>query len=158
MFGRSPALLMLIVLLGLGLAFRGWSERDPAPTDSRVTAESGRYVFLVTLHTPAEIDGLLARAETLAPTLPPDDRRAGIALVLHGPEIAIFAKKNYPRYRATVDRAARLDAQRIIEIKMCRTEMQRLGIDEKEIPEFIEVVPYGPDEERRLRDRGYISL
>jgi intracellular sulfur oxidation DsrE/DsrF family protein len=78
--------------------------------------------------------------------------------VLHGPEIEIFAKRNYARFRETVDRAARLNDGRIIEIKMCRTEMKRLGIGEEDIPDFIELVPYGPDEELRLRRNGYVYL
>ena len=129
----------------------------PSPAAGLAT-EDGRYLFSVTLHTPGEIAGLLTRAEELAKTRRPDSRHTGIALVLHGPEIEIFAKKNYARFRETVDRAARLNAGRIIEIKMCRTEMKRLGIGEKDIPAFIELVPYGPDEELRLRRNGYVYL
>jgi intracellular sulfur oxidation DsrE/DsrF family protein len=120
--------------------------------------EEGRYLFNVTLHTPEEIAGLLTRAEELARTRRADSRRTGIALVLHGPEIEIFAKKNYPRFQKMVDQAARLDAGRIIEVKMCRTEMKHLGIREEDVPAFIELVPYGPDEEARLRRSGYVYL
>lgn len=123
-----------------------------------LTAEAGRYLFNVTLHTPEEITGLLTRAEELAKTMRTDNRHTGIALVLHGPEIEIFAKKNYSRFQKTVDQAARLDAGRIIEVKMCRTEMKYLGIREEDIPAFIELVPYGPDEETRLRRSGYVYL
>lgn len=130
----------------------------PPPPAAGLTTEDGRYLFSVTLHTPKEIAGLLARAEELAKTRHPDSRHTGIALVLHGPEIEIFAKKNYARFRETVDRAARLNDGHVIEIKMCRTEMKRLGIGEKDIPAFIEPVPYGPDEETRLRRNGYVYL
>jgi hypothetical protein len=141
------------------------SPRTPTPAESpppspatSLTTEDGRYLFSVTLHTPEEIAGLLTRAEELAKTRRADSRHTGIALVLHGPEIEIFAKKNYARFRETVDRAARLDAGRIIEVKMCRTEMKRLGVGEEDIPAFIELVPYGPDEETRLRRKGYVYL
>ncbi|OGI52816.1 MAG: hypothetical protein A2809_02035 [Candidatus Muproteobacteria bacterium RIFCSPHIGHO2_01_FULL_61_200] len=87
-----------------------------------------------------------------------DSHRTGIALVLHGPEIEIFAKRNYSRFQRTVDQAARLDAEHIIEIKMCRTEMRNRGIKEEDVPAFIEFVPYGPDEEERLRREGYVYL
>ncbi|MBI3571304.1 MAG: hypothetical protein HY082_09395 [Gammaproteobacteria bacterium] len=43
-------------------------------------------------------------------------------------------------------------------VKMCRTEMKILGIKEEDIPAFIELVPYGPDEEKRLLRNGYIYL
>jgi intracellular sulfur oxidation DsrE/DsrF family protein len=36
--------------------------------------------------------------------------------------------------------------------------MKRLGIGEEDIPAFIELVPYGPDEEMRLRRNGYVYL
>ncbi len=128
-----------------------------APSTS-LTEQQGRYLFNITLHTPEEIAGLLARAEQLAQTMRANNSRAGIALVLHGPEIEIFAKKNYPRFKKTVDQAARLDASRVIEVKMCLTEMRRLGLRKEDIPGFIELVPYGPDEEERLRRHGYVYL
>jgi len=130
----------------------------PSSPATGLTTEDGRYLFSVTLHTPGEIAGLLTRAEELAKTRRANSNEAGIALVLHGPEIEIFAKRNYARFRETVDRAARLNDGHIIEIKMCRTEMKRLGIGEEDIPAFIELVPYGPDEEMRLRRSGYVYL
>jgi intracellular sulfur oxidation DsrE/DsrF family protein len=123
-----------------------------------LTEQQGRYLFNVTLHTPEEIAHLLARAEQLAQTMRTDATRTGIALVLHGPEIEMFAKKNYPRFQKIVDQAARLDAAHVIEVKMCLTEMHRLGLRKEDIPEFIELVPYGPDEEERLRRNGYVYL
>ena len=132
----------------------------PASTSpaTSLTTEEGRYLFNVTLHTPEEIAGLLARAEELARTTRANIRQTGIALVLQGPEIEIFAKRNYSRFQQTVDQAARLDAARIIEVKMCRTEMKHLGMREEDVPAFIELVPYGPDEEARLRNSGYLYL
>jgi intracellular sulfur oxidation DsrE/DsrF family protein len=155
----------VILIAGMAAAYLLVSPRTPTPAESPspspatgLTTEDGRYLFSVTLHTPEEIAGLLTRAEELAKTRRADSRHTGIALVLHGPEIEIFAKKNYARFRETVDRAARLDAGRIIEVKMCRTEMKRLGVGEEDIPAFIELVPYGPDEETRLRRKGYVYL
>lgn len=130
----------------------------PAAPITNLTAEAGRYLFSVTLHTPEEITGLLARAEELAKTTRAGSRDTGIALVLHGPEIEIFARKNYSRFQKTVDQAARLDTARVIELKMCRTEMKHRGIGEQDIPGFIELVPYGPDEARRLQRKGYVYL
>ncbi len=83
---------------------------------------------------------------------------SGIALVLHGPEIRIFAKKNYAQYRYIVDRAKRLSKHHIIDIKLCRTKMKELHLREQDVPSWVEIVPYGPDEEKRLRGLGYIDL
>ena len=163
---RKQTAIAVTVIAGIAAAtYLAPSPQPAAPTqpvpDSPVTsltAEEGRYLFNVTLHTPQEIAGLLVRAEELAKTTRPDTRRTGIALVLHGPEIEIFAKKNYSRFQEMVEQAARLDAERIVEVKMCRTEMKILGIKEEDIPAFIELVPYGPDEEARLRRSGYVYL
>lgn len=146
---------MVAAWLATWLQPRAPATLPPAPATG-LTAENGRYLFSVTLHTPEEITGLLARAEELAKSRRANSKDTGIALVLHGPEIEIFTKRNYPRFRETVDRAARLDGAGVIELKMCRTEMQRLGIGEDDIPAFIELVPYGPDEEMRLRRNGYV--
>ena len=117
-----------------------------------------RYVFDVTLHSAEEIDSLLARAEKLAQTTRTINSESGIALVLHGPEIAFFANKNYLKYKTIVDRAEQLDAKSVIEIKMCQTQMRNMGVKVDDIPSFIELVPFGPDEIKRLQRSGYISL
>ncbi len=149
MLSRTQRLLLFAALLTGAGAFADTSA-PPVP--------EARYLFQVTLHTPAEIEKLLARAEQLAATQRPSDRRTGIALVLHGPEVELFARRNYAKYRQLVDRAARLDADGVIEVKMCQTEMRSRGIREQDVPGFIELVPYGPDEEERLKRRGYVYL
>lgn len=147
-----------------GIAFwlaGGWlvAQADtPLPPSVAVPDSPAHYLFRISLHTPKELEGLLARAEQLAKTIRPANRQTGIALVLHGPEVEVFARKNYAKYRHIVDRAARLDADGIIEIKMCRTEMRSRDIRDEDVPKFIEFVPYGPDEEDRLRRRGYVYL
>ena len=120
--------------------------------------DNGRYIFSITLHTAAEIDAMLSRAEKLARQLRPEEQQTQLALVLHGSEIDIFSKKNFPRYRALIERAAKLDAQQVIDIKACATQMRALNLEQEDLPSFIEIVPYGPDEEQRLRDKGYVEL
>ena len=147
---------MVLVMVTGGIAAA--AEKAPATPPSDSAAPGSRYLFRVTLHTPMEIEGLLARAEQLARTTRSTDRHDGIALVLHGPEVEIFARKNYAKYRHIVDRAARLSAKGVIEIKMCQTEMRSRDIRDEDVPKFIEFVPYGPDEEDRLQRRGYVYL
>lgn len=141
-----------VAALALAVAWPGPARAAEPP------AGTPRHLFQITLHTPEELQGLLTRAERLAKTTRPTDRHTGIALVLHGPEIEVFARRNYSMYRHIVDLAARLDAEGVIEVKMCQTEMRTRGIGAQEVPEFIEFVPYGPDEEARLRRRGYVYL
>ncbi len=163
--GKS-ALVRILIVAGITAAiYMGWprqtSDTNNPPNISppaTLSKQHGRYLFNVTLHTPEEIAGMLTRAEQLAQTMRPENSSTGIALVLHGPEIEIFTKKNYRRFQKMVDQAAQLHAEHIIEVKMCLTEMQRRGVRKEDIPAFIELVPYGPDEEERLRRSGYVYL
>ncbi|HLD14493.1 MAG TPA: hypothetical protein VJB18_07240 [Burkholderiales bacterium] len=151
--------LMLFILSAFFWLAGGWPvARADVPLPPSVTAPDSRppYLFRVSLHTPEELEGLLARAEQLAKTARPASRQTGIALVLHGPEVEIFAHKNYAKYHHIVDRAARLSTEGVIEVKMCQTEMRSRAIRDEDVPKFIEFVPYGPDEEDRLQQRGYV--
>lgn len=122
------------------------------------SGKNGSYMFNVTLHTEEEISGLLSRARKLSKTMRKQKEQSGIALVLHGVEIKFFAKKNYKRYKKIVDEAALLDADQIIDIKICNTQMRLMNIKKEDLPAFIEIVPYGPAEEERLKKKGYIYL
>ncbi len=153
---RNTLRRFLLLLATLAAGTYVFPARADSGPNAAAPENTAHYLFQITLHTPAEIEKLLARAEQLAATQRPSDRRAGIALVLHGPEVELFARRNYAKYRQLVDRAAKLDADGVIEVKMCRTEMRSRGIREQDVPRFIELVPYGPDEEERLRRRGYV--
>ena len=132
---------------------------DKTITDPPTPEKDKRYLFSVTLHTHDEIDSMLTRAETLSRNLNVKSKEhAGIALVLHGPEIEMFTKKNYGKYQKLVDKAARLDSSSVIEIKICRTAMDDMKIKKDDLPAFVEIVPYGPDEEERLLRQGYTYL
>ena len=155
-FTRLLLLLLPAALLCLTTPLRADSGAGSRPEAALSAGPDGRYLFSVSLHTAEEIRGLLERAEKLAGRLQPGKDNPGIALVLHGEEIAIFSRKNYGKYRVLVDKAARLDASRVIDIKICETQMRRMGIRKEDLPPFIETVPYGPEEIRRLRRRGYV--
>jgi len=164
-----PRQFILASLIAVLIAFAGYTSQSrmtpeaintgPPSSVATLTKQDGRYLFNIVLHTPEEIAGMLARAEQLAAAAPAGNPRAGIALVLHGPEIDIFARRNYGKFQPLVDLAARLDAANIIDVKMCVTEMQLRDIGKEDIPAFIDLVPFGPDEEERLRRRrGYVYL
>lgn len=150
-----PSLLLVLFLMpALSVA----DEPDGA-TAKPVPDKSGHYLFSVTLHTKKEINTLLTRAESLSHKLKLHEKKhASIALVLHGKEIAMFSKKYYSKFRGIVDKAARLDANNVLEIKVCKTIMDEMNIGKEDIPSFIEIVPYGPGEEKRLIKKGYVYL
>ena len=70
--------------------------------------------------------------------------------------MAFFTNENYARYKPLVDQAERLDAYDVVDVKICRSMMERQGIGSDDIPAFIEQVPYGPGEVQRLVRKGYI--
>ncbi|HYQ72458.1 MAG TPA: hypothetical protein VET88_11100 [Gammaproteobacteria bacterium] len=165
-----PLMLFAGLLL---LAYFSLAPRFPGPSDGqqtgvtlpdRTTGSPGRdapapaqgMVLDVSVHSLEELQVLLDRAEELAMRPQPQGDKAGIVLVLHGPEIEYFAISNYSRYKDIVDKAARLDAFDVVDVKICQSKMENLGIEREDIPAFIEQVPYGPGEVERLVREGYI--
>ena len=129
----------------------------PSPAIASPIPDAGeRAVYDLSVHTPEEMRAILNRLEDLATAPRRTGEQAGIALVLHGPEIDFFAIRNYGKYRDIVDLAAKLDAFREIEVKVCQTMMRELGLGSEDIPAFIEQIPYGPGEIERLRQEGYL--
>ena len=108
------------------------------------------YVFSVTVSSPQQLDVVLNRAEDLRDLFNPDEH-SRIAIVLHGEELQLFQKDNYSQNMSLVDRARVLDQDQIIDIKACQTMMQTLQIEQNELPNFIEQVPFGPAEIERLQ-------
>jgi intracellular sulfur oxidation DsrE/DsrF family protein len=135
-------------------------RQAPIPDSSFVIPQPGgaRAVYDITLHDADQLRVLLRRLEQLAERPNTRDVLPEIALVLHGQEVEFFALDNYEKYRDLVDLAAKLDAFQIIEVKMCQTRMRNLGLDSSDIPAFIELVPYGPDEVDRLVKEGYLTM
>lgn len=154
------------VIAGLAAAwFLAWPgspsliQASPSAVSSAVAPQAQTaYVFNVVAEDEAAMLDLLARAEALAkqPSLAGD--KAKIALVLHGPEVTLFRRNEYARHMGLVDVAARLDSQNLVEVKMCKRQMRAHDMDANDIPSFIEVVDFGPDEVRRLKGQGYIEI
>lgn len=115
-------------------------------------------VYDLSVHDPQEMQLLLERLDQLAQQPSPQSQSARIALVLHGPELKYFTIRNYAMHRELVDLAAKLDAFQVIEVKACNTMMRQLGLQEADMPAFIEIVPYGPNEVRRLVGTGYLKM
>lgn len=149
---RAATRFISVALLSMGLFVPAVPAADDTPS------AVPRQLFHITLHTSAEIESMLTRAEQLAKTRRADGTPHAIALVLHGPEVEFFARRNYAKYQRLVDLAARLDATGVVEVKMCQTEMRAREVGPNEVPGFIELVPYGPDEEQRLLRKGYVYL
>ena len=115
-----------------------------------------RLVFDIAAHSPNELRTLLTQAETLIDG--PQKPVAHLVLVLHGEDVRYFAQSQYQTYKDIVDLAAKLDAYNVIDMKMCRTAMAQQGIEDGEIPSFIELVPFGPAEVQRLTEADYLPM
>jgi len=156
-------------IVAIGLIVYGEPEKDPvsaqaamkataqpeAPTADRKPLPDTQIkhpaVVDVTLHRLDEITALLNRLSRMPrnPETPP------VALVLHGDEIQFFTREHYDEYRDLVELAGRLDASKAIEVKVCRTKMRMMDIQEDDLPSFVETVPFGPGEVLWLDYQGY---
>ncbi|OOG22687.1 hypothetical protein B1C78_14660 [Thioalkalivibrio denitrificans] len=75
-------------------------------------------------------------------------------VVTHGPELRAFAKENYVKYQAIVDRMAEL-AEEGVEFRMCRNALLAAGYAPDDFHGFITVVPAGFPELAYLQAQGY---
>jgi len=131
------------------------AQKAPIPVANK---NGPRYVADISVHSVADMRSILNRADRLVNMPRAADQPANIALILHGPEIDFFNIDNYHRYRSLVDQAARLDAYNVIDIKMCETMMRERGLSKSKIPGFIDFVPDGEAEVKKLKRDGYAIL
>lgn len=113
------------------------------------------YVARIELHTVEEIEQLLKRAEAYLENADAYPESDPIAVILHGPEVQLFNKLNYSKFKDIVGLAARLDALNVINVQVCEVQLLEEGLSISDLPHFVESVPYGPAEEERLLKKGY---
>ncbi len=77
-----------------------------------------------------------------------------IVVVSHGPELVVFAKRNYSKYKAIVDRAASL-AQQGVKFEICRGAAASLNFQPEDFHGFTTVVPSGPYALTYWQMKGY---
>ncbi len=134
------------------------AQVEHIPLDDKVIIENKSYLFDVTDHSIEELQALLVRAEEISQAQSEEFEKLKIVMILHGPDIEWFTAKNHEQNQELIDLAERLDSYDIIDMKVCETAMSSLGVEHKDIPSFIEPVPYAPVEiKQRLQD-GYINL
>ncbi len=77
-----------------------------------------------------------------------------IVIVSHGPELVVFAKQNYAKYKDIVDRAASL-AKQGVRFEMCRNAAAAAGFKPDDFHGFVTVVPAGPYALAYWQAKGY---
>lgn len=75
-------------------------------------------------------------------------------VVLHGPEIRVFAKENYEKYQGLVDKMAGL-AKSGVDFRVCNNAMHAAGFEAKDIVGFATIIPAGFAEIASLQANGY---
>ncbi len=130
----------------------------PNNNNQQIQIENKHYLFDVTEHTIEELEDLLSRIAEVTEASPEAFNDLEIIMVLHGPDIDYFTKKNYLENKSIVDLAAKLDAFNTIDMKVCKTTMNSLGFELSELPEFIEPVPFAPKTISSYKEQGYINL
>lgn len=77
-----------------------------------------------------------------------------IVVVTHGPELVVFARKNYAKYKDIVDRLASLSKQGV-RFEACRNAATAEGFAPEDLYGFVTVVPAGPYALAYYQTKGY---
>lgn len=114
-----------------------------------------RFYYDLATHSTEEIIAMLSRAEAIGSG---SEGPAEIVMVLHGPDLTHFRRPEAGAHSEIHDRAARLDADGVIDFKACLRSVEEQGLSADAFPGFIEMVPLAPREISRLREAGYLAL
>jgi intracellular sulfur oxidation DsrE/DsrF family protein len=77
-----------------------------------------------------------------------------VVIVSHGPELVVFARKNYEKYKEIVDRAASL-AKQGIRFEICGLAARFQGFAPEDLHGFVTVVPAAPYALAYWQSKGY---
>jgi intracellular sulfur oxidation DsrE/DsrF family protein len=77
-----------------------------------------------------------------------------VVVITHGPELVVFAKQNYAKYKEIVDRAAALTS-RGVRFEACRNAATAQGFAPEDLHGFVTVVPAGPYALAYYQAKGY---
>lgn len=128
------------------------------PPSADIISLQDLYMIRIRDHSKSEIVAGLKRLEASAAAAVSLGETNPAKLILSGEEIRWFLKSVYLSEKSLINRVATLDALGIIEVKACETWMRSQGISSSDLLPFVETVPYGPDESRRLLEDGYHYL
>lgn len=75
------------------------------------------------------------------------------SLILHGPEVEVFFKDTYDRYKGIVDLAQKLSDLDLVDVRVCETQTGVMGREASGLYPFVKTVPFGPREVNRLLEQ-----
>lgn len=116
-------------------------------------AADGKSYLEVSPHGRDDLEALMTTLQGyLDQGLPMSDP---VVVILHGSEADSFTSRGYEQNRMLIDRAARLSAYALLDVRMCETWMSENGVQRDDLPAFIDTVPFAPEEVQRLEAEGY---
>jgi len=77
-----------------------------------------------------------------------------IVIVSHGPELVVFARKNYEKYKEIADRAAAL-SKRGVRLEICQNAAKFLGFAAEDFHGFVTLSPPAPYALAYWQAKGY---
>ncbi len=80
-----------------------------------------------------------------------------VVVVSHGPEVVVWAKQNYEKYKEIVDRAASF-AEQGVRFEVCRNDAAALGFKPEDLHGFVHVIPAGPYALTYWQNKGYAYI
>ena len=113
-------------------------------------SSAGGYLARIGYNDPEQLNEALERVQAFYEENEGETPSSPISIVVHGPEVEVFAKGNYEEYKNIVDRAAQLAAFGVLDIAVCETRLGIDGVEMSEVYPFVNTVPFGPAEEDRL--------
>lgn len=88
---------------------------------------------------------------------PNDFEPLKVVVVSHGPELVVWDKKNYPKYKEVVDRAASMSTQGV-RFEVCKNAAAALGLKPEDLHGFLHVIPSGPYALTYWQNKGFALL
>lgn len=117
------------------------------------------YEFFFT--DPAAVDAVLNSVKALMVSTndygPNEFDPLKVVIVSHGPELVVWDRRNYAKYKDVVDRAASLAGQGV-RIEVCRNAAANLGLKPEDLYGFLHVIPSGPYALTYWQNKGYALI
>lgn len=80
-----------------------------------------------------------------------------VVIVSHGPEVVVWDRRNYAKFKNIVDRAASF-ANEGVHFEVCRNDAKALGLEPRDLYGFITVIPAGPYALAYWQAKGYALM
>ncbi|MCZ7560805.1 MAG: DsrE family protein [Burkholderiaceae bacterium] len=156
--GRRPGWLVCLLLLA------------PLPPQAQTNAPWGGAQEVPARYAPARVlydvdnggaealGNILDRVSYLNKLYEADPFESAIVVVVHGDAIPLFGIRDFPKYRALMQRAQSLTRSGNIEFRLCRAAAGVLGYAPSDIHGFVRMVPMADAEIVRLQREGYAYM